>query len=274
MTSRPTEERILEQLQVARDELPEWREVLALQIALLEAQMSAGTPQVVAALRGPEATQRQRQGIPLVTAADVQVDWEAFANLYQQVCRLAAEHRPDLSEEFEQLGGTARDDPDRLREWMNTFLIQGGQDAEDAGGLRAFTLTHTLRPFLRGQAASCLSLVSQEGWRREYCPVCGGQPDMAALSASEEGARVLLCSRCDTEWKYQRLGCPFCAADQGERLAYYREEGDLHRLYVCERCKRYLKTVDLRRASGQVYLPVERILTLPMDVAAREAGYH
>jgi hypothetical protein len=36
---------------------------------------------------------------------------------------------------------------------------------------------------------------------------------------------------------------------------------------------RYLKTIDLREVERDVLLPVERILTVAMDAAARAEGY-
>jgi len=57
-------------------------------------------------------------------------------------------------------------------------------------------------------------------------------------------------------------------------LIYYPSEDEVYRLYVCEACRRYLKTVDLRKTGGRTVLPrVERVITVAMDVAARRAGY-
>jgi FdhE protein len=56
-------------------------------------------------------------------------------------------------------------------------------------------------------------------------------------------------------------------------LAYYPTDDNTYRLTVCEQCRRYLKTIDLREAAGERYLTAERILTVGMDAAAEEAGY-
>ncbi|MFC1892816.1 hypothetical protein ACFLYR_02095 [Chloroflexota bacterium] len=47
----------------------------------------------------------------------------------------------------------------------------------------------------------------------------------------------------------------------------------LYRLYVCEQCKQYLKATDLRRATGEIIIPLERLFTLGIDAQAREYGY-
>ena len=95
---------------------------------------------------------------------------------------------------------------------------------------------------------------------------------MAALER-QAGRRRLICSQCDSEWAFRRLGCPFCGSEDPGQLSYYPTEDNIYRLTVCEQCRRYLKTIDLREAAGERYLTAERILTVSMDVAAEEAGY-
>ena len=50
------------------------------------------------------------------------------------------------------------------------------------------------------------------------------------------------------------------------------DEG-IYRLYTCEQCHTYLKTIDLRNADAEVFMPVERVLTLDMDRQAQDMGY-
>jgi hypothetical protein len=127
-------------------------------------------------------------------------------------------------------------------------------------------------PFLRRYAAALAPLVNLETWYRPYCPVCGGEPDFAALD-KPHGARRLLCSRCDFEWPFRRTSCPFCGNDKPEQYLYVPSEDGIYRLYLCDRCRRYLKVIDRRELVEERLLPVERILTLPMDQAARQEGY-
>jgi len=130
----------------------------------------------------------------------------------------------------------------------------------------------TLKPFLVGYSKALLSSVNQERWRRGYCPICGGSPDFAFLD-KEYGARWLLCGRCDTEWLFQRLECPYCGNQNQAALAYFTDDEGLYRLYVCEQCHTYIKAVDLRRTESQVLLPLERVMTLDMDREGQEKGY-
>jgi FdhE protein len=275
MTLNGSLAKIVDQLALARQSLPEWAEVLDLQIDLLAAEAEAPVDPVEVQLTAAEATARRRQGIPLVTGRELKLEWDAFASLYRRLCQIAATHRADLAPEFGGLEGAVDADPDAVRGWVAHLMAEGrlGEDA-DPIGLTTLILTHTLRPFLRAYAQAYASLVDEQGWRRGSCPICGGEPDFAALLPQEGGPRQLLCSRCDNEWHFARLGCPFCETRDHAKLRYYPEEDGSHRLYVCDNCGRYLKAIDLRQAPGRVLLPVERVLTVPMDVAAREQGYH
>lgn len=131
----------------------------------------------------------------------------------------------------------------------------------------------SLRPFLIKYAQVFNSRVKQEKWQRGYCPVCGGKPDISYLE-KEAGAKWLVCSRCDTQWHFKRLVCQNCGNQNPESMTYFVDDDEIYRLYVCDMCQTYLKTVDLRKAKTQVFLPLERLLTLDIDRQGQEKGYH
>jgi FdhE protein len=73
---------------------------------------------------------------------------------------------------------------------------------------------------------------------------------------------------------YRRGECTFCGNSEKDTFAYYLGDDEVYRLYVCDECKRYLKVLDGRETSGKPVLPVQRIITIGMDISARQAGYH
>lgn len=128
-----------------------------------------------------------------------------------------------------------------------------------------------LVPYLEWAAAGVRPTLAgeMESWGRGHCPVCGGAPDLAILSG-DPATRTLVCARCSTLWPYPRVGCPFCR--DADRQAYYAGEDRRYRLYICPQCRRYLKAVTA--PPGDNIDPwAERLLTIGMDLAAREAGY-
>ena len=72
-----------------------------------------------------------------------------------------------------------------------------------------------------------------------------------------------------------RLKCPSCGNDDHETLKYFytESEGTANRIDVCDKCKRYIKTVDTREISGEIIPIVEDMGTLYLDVLAQKEGY-
>jgi hypothetical protein len=200
------------------------------------------------------------------------VDRAGLVSTAVRIAELGASYRPDLKGSWEAVkdwlrkaasaGGPSPTLDDVRRIWPRE-----GADAGADASLLSFALAQALRPFLWAAARSPAGLEAAraEDWGRGECPVCGGEPDFAALGR-ERGARRLLCSGCDAEWPFCRTGCPFCGAEMG---SYYPSPDGRHRLAVCDACGRYLKTVDQREAAELLPLPAERVLTLGMDAAAR-----
>jgi FdhE protein len=135
-----------------------------------------------------------------------------------------------------------------------------------------FVMGHALYPVLEAYAVAVAPPLRHQRSLRGDCPLCGGHPDFAALEG-EAGERRLLCARCDTEWAAPRVGCPFCGEDDPARVGYFLTGEGAYRLYVCETCKGYIKTIDLRETWRRRPLSLERILTVGMDIGAAQQGY-
>lgn len=268
-------EEILKGLEEEREKKPELAETIDLHRALLLAQAKVRAPLPRLELKAEEVRTLLGEGSLLLRPEELEINWEVFAQLCEETCGIASQHRPELKEEFERIRTFLGDCSDKRLQvigYLRDGLLEGAEEKGLHSELLAFVLNNALHPFLRAHAEVLAPLVDDSLWYRGYCPVCGGQPDFAILEAGS-GARRLLCSRCDSQWLFRRLECPFCGATEPHKLSYYLSEDEVYRLYVCEVCKRYLKTIDLRQVARKVIPPVERIITVAMDVAAREAGY-
>lgn len=267
---------ILQELHSQADKRPELADIIRLHCELLQAQARAEFSPPRPALSSEDVSERLRQGSPLLSPESLRLDGQTLAGLCDQIGLIVAEHRPDLAETLDRIRtwlGEKREQIEVLAlEYLREGRLREGEGAGLDGNLLAFILNNALRPLLRAQAEALALRVDDSTWYRGRCPFCGGEPDMATLER-ESGRRRLLCSRCDSEWTFQRIGCPFCGNDDPSQLAHYPSDDMVYRLSVCERCRRYLKTVDLRHVAGERLLAAERVLTVAMDVAALNAGY-
>ncbi|MFQ5575940.1 MAG: formate dehydrogenase accessory protein FdhE [Anaerolineae bacterium] len=256
-------------LQAARQQYPQLANTIDLHLALARAQAGIALPAPPAAA----VEQALAHGTPLLRLTPLSFDRGMMAQLASEICRLTAEHRPDLAESLAGVRAVLFNTPQAIEQAAARYLNDDVAPTDADPSLLRFGLPHTLRPVLPA-AAPTLNL-KPETWNRPICPLCGGPPDFAALISEKENTaehgRRLLCARCDTEWGYKRGGCPFCEA--AGQWSYFPDEQELYRLYVCDACRHYLKTVDWRQTFAHRNLPVERVLTAHIDAAAARAGY-
>ncbi len=239
-------------------------------------QKRIATPKL--SLSSDTIRQRTGEGLPLVSFDELALDWAQVQDTFAKVATVFASY-PQLSGEILERLKKTKAGHLLTRRAVKTWFTGKELPSTILNGVSAnltWTIIQaTLQPFLESYAIALKSSIDQsfmEGWRRAYCPVCGGSPDMATLKP-EYGARWLLCSRCNTEWLFQRTECPYCGTKEHNQLSFFTDDEQLYRLYVCDHCKHYLKAIDLRKAKTEVLLPLERFYTMDLDSQAKERGY-
>jgi len=217
-----------------------------------------------------------RQGFPLLSFDDLLLDWKLVQNQFRMVIDILADYVAEEMEDTQELKDLASDSStlqQAARDWYQGLSLSSIATKQNISEeLLSAAIQATLRPFLTAHSEVLCGLVKQDLWRRRQCPVCGGKPDFTFLE-TERGARWLLCSRCDTEWLFQRLECPYCGSQNQDDLSYLTDDQELYRLYTCENCHSYIKAIDLRKANSDVSLLIERVITVDLDRQAEEAGY-
>jgi FdhE protein len=106
------------------------------------------------------------------------------------------------------------------------------------------------------------------------CPFCSARPAVGVLRGEGDGAkRSLICSLCATEWLYRRVVCPGCDEQDNDSLpVYLAAEFEHVRVEACDRCKTYIKSVDLTR-DGRAIPLVDELATVPLNIWAEGHGY-
>ncbi|HNS52271.1 MAG TPA: formate dehydrogenase accessory protein FdhE [Anaerolineae bacterium] len=269
---------VLGALAAAEAERPDLAELLAFYRDLYSLQIAAAQelPPPAEPDRG-SVQRRAAAGLPQVGFEELALAPDRFRALAERVLEVLARHgagpeRPPPLGSGAELVHRAR----LLFETRPTLTAPDPRQSDDLDSESGVNpaidqaIAFALGAHLQHAAQSILPLLGGTPWGRPICPICGGEPNLALLEA-ERGARRLVCSRCDSQWGYTRVGCPFCQSQ--ERQTYFVGPGGLYRLYTCPTCRRYLKTVDLREAGRPVEPVVERLLSVHMDLAARQQGY-
>lgn len=229
-----------------------------------------------------EANERINQGLPVIEPDKLQFNEAELAVLLQKICSILAGHVDAGYSIGERLEEAVRSRKVNLGELAEKAISDDeeylGQVSETTGEGKEeiiFLATALAAPFLRICAQPLSRKVDLDSMRSQWCPICGGAPLMAKLRQGE-GKRILECSLCNTQWAYKRLQCPFCGNEDQDSLGFFfTEEESAYRVDKCDRCKRYIKTVDERkRVEGESrLLLLEDVATIYLDMLAEKEGY-
>ena len=205
-------------------------------------------------------------GLPQITFNELGMETTSYQDLYKDILQLLIPFAGNRK------GPQTEPLPEKIIRWAQEIFYGRGPLVISGAtvNLARTTSGFVLAPYLQLACDLILPRIPLNLWYREYCPICGGRPVFAALT-SESGPRTLLCPRCYGEWSYGRIGCPFCKST--DLQTFYSSDEGTYRLYVCEVCNRYIKTVDVRERNMDLCLPVECLVTVSMDIAAREKGF-
>jgi FdhE protein len=213
----------------------------------------------------------------LLRKRDFVVDLDTAAQLFQSLCQIAAKANPFLAGQAgrieENLKAGKLDLKKLLRDGLND---QKTPEAVEALGLDenvlSFLIRNSLRPFiLAAMKRLSRNLEPASSFGRD-CPVCGSLAELTLLD-EEAGKKSGLCSFCGYRWRIERLFCLFCGNQEQDSLHYlFAEEDDSCRIDLCEKCRRYIKTVDLRKTAGRDPM-IEDLATLHLDLLAFQRGF-
>ena len=223
--------------------------------SLIDKKMAGGLPLIDFSSGHLDLSKPKEYFLALLNVAEKRVPGETAA---------LAEKIKDGSFDFEKLV-------------LNSFYMQEDEPPidmeEDFFDLVELFLEESLRPSLEVVAQKYTDRIARSGWSEGYCPICGKEPKIGQIRG--EDGRFLFCNQCGFEWHYLRIKCPFCGNEEQHSLAYFAVEGEeRYRVDVCNKCRRYIKMVDLPNANEEVDLDVEDIATLHLDMIAFDEGYN
>lgn len=276
-----TLDQIKKAVAAVKAERPAYRELLDFYEKLFLAQEASKervAPQPIKVSEELLSTKKE-QGFPIIGPGDFTIDLKESEALLREICRLAV----TANEALAAAGSRILDALDRSGLDARTFLSKIFSEdkayfeevSENIGvdeKMQVFFAYSSVRPSVLVCAQDLAAyLRTDKPWEYGYCPVCGGQPVLSVLK--KEGERSLLCGFCSHQWHTKRLYCPFCGNRDHKKLHYFfSEEERAYRVDVCESCKKYLKTVDIREIQHPFYPQLEQVSTLHLDLLAQEQG--
>jgi FdhE protein len=257
------------ELKALAERQPELSAAASLQIELVDAlrRIQARIATASIALTSEEVAARLSSGQPLVTFDRLPIDWNEARLLFRQVTDVLRRHEAidaDAAARLHDLGRSSQ-----LAEVARRWFDGAGNDT----GLEMLdeVLSWSMRPFLVRTAEVLAQRAGFGGWKRGVCPVCGGEPDFACITSA--GERLLICCRCQTRWATEPYACPFCGENDKSRITSFATPDGTYRVTACQSCRRYLKTLDGRRAGRAVMPAVDAIATLPLDAVVMQRGF-
>ena len=281
MAKNETAEQIKKAVSAIKALRPAYKDLLAFYEKLFLAQEASKKHIHLQPIKIPEdlLSVKRKEKFPLIARKDFRVDIKASEALLREICQLACEANEVLTHAgvklMDALDKGTVDAPTLLSKTLSEddiYFDETAKSLEIDKEVLLFMAHGSIRPSLSLCAGQLATYIDKNTlWEKGYCPVCGSPPAISILRG--EGERFLFCSFCDHEWHSQRIYCPFCENKDQKTLHYFfSEEEEEYRVDVCDKCKRYIKTVDTREIKRSVYPFLEQVATLHLDIIAQNHG--
>ena len=228
-------------------------------------------------------TKKMEGGLPLIDFMGKEYDLTRPKEYFNSLISIAEKRMPEVAQNIIDIVKSKQFDWEKMirssfdckvEEIDAQGLLAGRESEENIDLIDLFT-EESLRPELEIIAEKYGEIVEKSNWSEGYCPICGKEPKIGEIRDEEEGKRYLFCHQCGFKWHFHRIKCPFCGNEEQHSLAYFEVEGEeRYRVDVCNKCRRYIKTVELPKSSEEPNLDVEDIATLHLDMIAYDEGYN
>ncbi len=232
-------------------------------------------------LADSEISEKLRQGIPLICWEDIPPNETLLADLFLQLCNILKNHQDSETEEIQKIidsqtdgnlniGDLIRKLSQQDSDYFHTVCNELGLNKE----VVVFLTLSAAKPFFEAIAPGLRDRVADDKWLKNYCPMCGSSAQLSTLD-KKSGQRYLYCTLCSSHWRYMRLKCSFCGDEQAGGQKFLAEEQGPYRIDLCEKCKRYIKTLDERKLvdSKEIIPSIEDLATMYLDMLAEKEGY-
>ncbi len=222
----------------------------------------------------------------VLSSQKLDIETKIFKEVLVSICRAIKKESPGAPDSLLKLPQAREFSEERIANFLNGIALLNKEELIDLieinemdrrtgldSEVLAFVLFMSLSPFYSVLMKEVQKKADFSIWRQGYCPVCS-QIATIAQHRKEDGARILECWLCHAQWEFPRMECPYCHNTDHKALRFFYVIGDKARqVHVCEKCKKYLKTIDSKALGKDVLLEVEAIGTAYLDQLAEKEGY-
>jgi FdhE protein len=261
-----------------KEKRPGYAEVIDFYVKVKESQAASRASLIIDIIKTKKGWRNLpvEEGFSLVKKEDLPLDIEASIRLFLFLCQIGKAANPHMAAQAEVITRALSENKIDLKK----LLIGGGKGqniervAADCGldkQVLSFLIQSSTRPSIEAGMGQLRSQVDAETWLKSHCPICGSLPSLSLLKG--EGKRYSLCSYCGFQWRIYRLSCSVCCnKEQGSLKYFYGEGEDAYRIYLCNKCHHYIKTIDYRNLE-ESDPSLEDLATFHLDVLATQQGY-
>jgi FdhE protein len=223
---------------------------------------------------------RKKNALPLIDPSEFRIDRDAAVALFKEICDLALDWAPHLAEDAAVMKTALQDGRIDADAVFSTLLDSRLTPLENKARAVGVPVEHLSRIIFLCMAPSIETAAQQlgghlaplPGLKNGTCPVCGNAANMGFLD--DTGSCHLICCFCHHTWKVRRMSCAFCGNQDMENQGYFFSDREKeYRVCWCDRCRHYIKVVDLRHLSRDFFPKLEMAATLHLDMQATEKGY-
>jgi FdhE protein len=234
------------------------------------------------------------QGKPIFLSNPATIDIDLFVAALQDCSRYLVKHagfNQDISDALQAFDWLlllkavgceqAGSDPAAFIETCCSKVVEF-DDTPDFASIIALVLALGLRPNLEPAAAQIMqSLKLKESSSTHKkplrCPICGSLAAAASVGLVPSGipnGKLLYCASCGTNWEFERIRCARCGTQNQGKLHYFHVEGDdAHRLYLCNECDEYTRTVFQKELEVPFVFEVEDVVMARLDSIAQDSRF-
>jgi FdhE protein len=219
---------------------------------------------------------------PCINIKDFDIDFTNAEKTFQNICKICLYSGKEMSFTADIMLESIEKKDVVFKKLVEIYLQKGHALPKVFVGKKEFKpevfdfiIYNSIKPSIVKSSriiASYLKKQDQAG--QGICPVCGSLPALSVLSG-ENGSRSLVCSFCWHEWETTRITCPFCGNHNNKTLGYCLIENEKGiRADYCDKCKKYIKTIDLREYGHDCHYPMELLASMPFDMKMKAKGYN